>query len=328
MDVKIPYNALTPFTEFIEIDQYESFINRLPLLVPLIPDISQLKNRKELTYAASVAASLFSDMILAIKEALSDRTKGIAVVDITESEKISPTENAFWGVVTTLALTKNIFQPAHDSINDTPFTIYAASHRNADRLASIGLPRIAPEEKLGFHTDGLLYGRRITLPQHIMLYNIAIEYDKPGNFHWIPFSLWEEKKKYTNLIGIGDSYTIAVTPSVYQTDTDELETVSPQYIHAPIFVNTASSDYPMYINGTVIGRSDRREFDLSIISEMKDSLSKNRIRFSIQQKTRRIIFARNVAGAHARDVFQLPNMGSAYTRVFMRSVDHNGLELE
>jgi hypothetical protein len=270
---------------------------------------------------------LLSDLLHVISENLSDQTKGIAVVDIAASKHMDSTEDAFWGVVLALSLTKNIFQPSRDKINDTPYTIYAASHQNADKLADMGLPRIAPEEKLGFHTDGLLATHGIALPHHIMLYNISIEYQQPGNLYWIPFSLWEEKRKYAELIGIGGRYKIAVTPSVYETGTDELEIVSPRYVEVPIFVDSANLDYPVYINGTVAKRSDGAAFDMQTIDDLKASLAKNPKRFAVPQKIRRIIFARNVAGAHARDVFQRPRETVPYTRIFMRSVDRHCVEL-
>lgn len=327
METEGTYESLTPFVDTITVDQYHSFIEKLPSLTRFSPDISQLRNDDVMTDSAMVAASLFSELLQTIKENLSDKTKGIAVVDIASSGTMDPTDDAYWGVALALSLTNNIFRPSRDRINGTPYTIYAASHQNSSKLTRMGLPPIAPEEKLGFHTDGLLSGHSIALPHHIMLYNIAIEYQQPGNFYWIPFSLWEQKNEYAHRIGIGDRYKIAVTPSVYQIGIDELERVSPQHVNVPIFVDSARFDYPVYINGTVIERSDQAEFDMQNIISMKESLTKNPRRFAVPQKTRRIVFARNVAGAHARDVFQQPKEAASYTRIFMRSVDHHCVEL-
>lgn len=60
---------------------------------------------------------------------------------------------------------------------------------------------------------------------------------------------------------------------------------------------------------------------------MRRSLATNRMRFSVPQKTRRLIFVRNVWGAHARDVFEEPNPDTLYTRIFLRSVDDNCIKL-
>jgi hypothetical protein len=327
MEIEGTYESLTPFADVVTVDQYHSFIEQLPSFTQFSPDISRIKSEDAMTESTIVAASLFSNLIQTVNDNLSDKTKGIAVVDIASSINMDSTEDAYWGVVLALSLTNNIFRPSRDRINGTPYTIYVASHQNSSKLARMGLPRIAPEEKLGFHTDGLLSEHNIAMPHHIMLYNIAIEYQRPGNFYWIPFSLWEEKHEYSRLIGIGDRYKIAVTPSVYQIGVDELERVSPQHVNVPIFVDSANLDYPVYINGTVIERSDRAEFDMQNIIDMKESLTKNPRRFAVPQKTRRIVFARNVAGAHARDVFQQPNEAASYTRVFMRSVDHHCVEL-
>ncbi len=318
---------LTSFIEYISVDQYDAFIKRLPRLAALAPNIANLRRRDELSEAVEIAALHFYDLIESIKRNLSDPAKGIAVIDVPQLHSLSPTADSYWGVSVALSITGNIFRPVNDRINSTPYTIYAASHHNAEKLAKIGLPPVAPETKLGFHTDGLLVGHRVTLPYHIMLYNIAIEYQQPGNFYWIPFSLWEEKSKFMKSVGIGNTYTISVTPSVYETDSGRLETVSPQYVQTPIFVDAPEFNYPLYLNGTVISRTDKQNFDKNIINQMKDSISMNRRRFAIPQKPRRIIFARNVVGAHARDIFQSPNARAQYTRVLLRSVDMNCIEL-
>ena len=318
---------MTPFIGLITVEQYGAFIDQNPNLALFTPDISNLKHQTEINAATAIAASQFENLIRLIKENIADHTKGVAAVDIPQHSALSPLEDAYWGVSLALSITRNIFQPIDDRINDTPYTVYAASHRNSDKLACLGLPRVAPETKLGFHTDGLLMGQRIALPHRIMLYNISIEYDKPGNFYWIPFSLWHEKQKYIDKIGIGNKYQISVTPSVYETKTGGIETVSPHYVRAPIFVDASAFDYPMYLNGTVIGRADSTDFDVDIVQQMKKSLSLNPKRFAIPQKARRLIFAKNTTGAHARDIFESPNTKAEYTRVFIRSVDKDYIEL-
>jgi hypothetical protein len=128
-------------------------------------------------------------------------------------------------------------------------------------------------------------------------------------------------------IGVGKLYRIKVTPSVCELAAGKLALASPQEIDAPIFVDDAANCYPLYINGNVIGPSNNASFDLSLIDALKDSLNKNPTRYAVPQKSRRAIFACNLKGAHARDIFEEPIHGVPYTRLFMRSVDTKAIDL-
>jgi len=310
----------------INIDEYEEMIRRLPDFAKFAPDISQIKENDDLAAAKKAASSLFSKQIERIKNALSDPKTGIIALDIAESEKLSTNDNAYWGVVVALALGSNIFELAKDRANNTPYTVYAASYKKSKELASFGLETVAPETKLGFHTDGVINNTHVLMPHNIMLYNIIIEYQKPGYFYWVPFSLWSERKLYMDRIGVGKRYRIRVTPSIYEV-AGEMTLFSPQEVEAPIFVSDAPLGNPLYINGNVVGAKDDPEFDLTLIDDLKSSLSENVIRFAVPQKTRRVIFADNLKGAHARDVFEGPLTGVPFTRLFMRSVDAKMIDL-
>jgi hypothetical protein len=275
----------------------------------------------------SVTNRLFASLLGEIESDLSNPQIGIAAVDIPESSHYNDTDNAFWGVALSLALGSNIFSLGQDRINSTPYTVYAASYQKSKSLTDLGLQPVAPETKLGFHTDGVLTSGKVSMPVNIMLYNISIEYRKPGNFYWIPFSMWAERDAYMKRIGVNRPYDIKVTPSVYEIDENRLEMVSPQQVTAPIFVSTESFGIPLYLNGDVISSSDDSAFDPSAIEDLRDSLAANGMRFSVPQKTRRLIFVRNVLGAHARDIFEEPNPDALYTRIFLRSVDDNCIEL-
>ncbi len=318
---------LAPRIHIVDANYYESYIEDALNLARMSPDISQITNQVIAEKPKSVANRLFAPLLDEIKSDLSNPEIGIAVVDIPESSNYSPTDNAFWGVALSLALGSNIFPLGRDRINGTPYTVYAASYRKSKGLTDLGLQPVAPETKLGFHTDGSLVGGNVSMPINIMLYNISIEYRKPGNFYWIPFSMWGERDDYIKRIGVNRPYNIKVTPSVYEIDENKLETVSPQRVTAPVFVSTESFGTTLYLNGDVISPGDDSHFDSSAIEELRRSLSTNRMRFSVPQKTRRLIFVRNVLGAHARDIFEEPNLDALYTRIFLRSVDDNCIKL-
>lgn len=85
--------------------------------------------------------------------------------------------------------------------------------------------------------------------------------------------------------------------------------------------------YSLYINGTVVDSETHTSFDLALFEALKQSIAVNVIRYSVPQKTRRIIFARNIAGAHVRDIFEEPIRNAPYTRIFLRPVDADTINL-
>jgi hypothetical protein len=216
-----------------------------------------------------------------------------------------------------LSIGSNVFRLSTDRTNNTPYTLYAASYERSQELEARGLAPLVPETKLGFHTDGVINGATVAMPQNILLYNLTINYQKPGDFHWVPFSLWKDKTIFMKKIGVGLKYRVKVTPSVYDVN-GTLESPFSTEVEVPIFLNNESLNFPLYLNGNVLGALNDPAFDLSIIDDLKKSISHNEIRFSIPQKTRRVIIACNLKGAHARDVFESPMPDVKYTRLFMR----------
>lgn len=320
-------SSLTPKIHIIGLNLYELYMELAVELARASPDISRLTSELISEKSKPIAGRLFASLLDEFRYDLANPGIGMAVVDIPESPACDTTQNAFWGVALALGLGSNIFSLGRDRINDTPYTVYAASYRKSKHLADLGLQPIAPETKLGFHTDGLLAEDKVSMPHNIMLYNIDIAYRKPGNFHWVPFSMWGEKDLYMRRIGVGRPYNIKVTPSVYEGDDGNLEIVSPRHVIAPIFIETESVGTTLYLNGDVTSAAGDPDFDLAAIDGLRSSLAANAVRFSVPQKSRRLIFVRNVLGAHARDVFDEPSPDALYTRVFLRSVDDNCIEL-
>ena len=321
-------NYIVPEIYSIDLSSYERYISDSSGLWEAAPDISKLTKHVINKGNGSCVGRLFENLIDLINENLSNPKIGMAVVDIPESERHNSTENAFWGVALSLALGSNIFSLGRDRVNDTPYTVYAASYRNSKGLVDLGLSPVAPETKLGFHSDGLLLGENVSMPINIMLYNISIAYLKPGNFYWIPFALWDERDWYIQRVGIDRPSNINVTPSIYEMTKGRLEVVSPRQVTVPVFVSTKNFGTALYLNGDVLSAVGDPCLDAkALISDLRRSLAINRTRFCVPQKERRIIFARNALGAHARDVFEGPNMNARYTRMFLRSVDENCIEL-
>jgi hypothetical protein len=319
---------ITP--KIIEISEadYISFISQLPKISEISPDISRLTDPALLLDAQGIASNIFDEAINIVKNELSEAHSGIVAVDIPESPQVDVDENAFWGVALATAFGSNIFHLSRDKINKTPFTVYAASYEKSGELAEFGLKTVAPETKLGFHSDGVINGSGILMPKNIMLYNVVIEYGRAGCFHWVPFDLWREKKIFMDRVGVGKRYSIKLTPSIYDLGDGRLEVTSPDKVNVPVFPDNEENRYPLYINGKIIGCEDRSHFDPDLFDELKQSIENNLVRYSIPQKNRRIIFARNIAGAHARDIFEEPVGNPPYTRIFLRSVDMDAVNLD
>jgi hypothetical protein len=318
---------LTPkILEFSEIE-YRSFIEQLSALEVVSPDISKLSDRDLIKAASEVACRMFPEAINIVKSELSDTRTGIIAVDIPETDHVSVDDNAFWGVVMATAFGSNVFTLSTDKINKTPFTLYAASYEKSQKLTEFGLPTVAPETKLGFHTDGVICNDSVSMPRNIMLYNVVIEYRRAGCFHWVPFDSWAEKRLFMERVGVGKRYSVRLTPSIYDLGDGRLEVASPDKVDVPIFPDDEGNKYPLYINGAVIKSEDNIDFDPVIFDLLKRSIEENKIRYSIPQKSRRIIFARNIAGAHARDIFDEPIGDVPYTRIFLRSVDTDTISL-
>lgn len=311
----------------VEKNEFSSFVDQLPELKLHSPDISVLKNDDLLEMASSLAIKLFAKKIELVRKALSDPCVGIASIDIAESELLTPDENAYWGVVIALALGATVFRLSKDKVNKTPFTVFASSYRRSKDLEDLGLESVASKGKLGFHTDGAISGASVFMPENILLYNVLIEYRKPGNLYWVPFALWDKKKAYMDALGVGRSYRIKITPSVYEFKNGEIGDVSPPEVEVPIFPDDRDNGYPLYLNGKVIACDEDSCFDPAIIDELQESIGQNSVRYAIPQKARRVVFARNLSGAHARDILKEPVEDVPYTRIFVRSVDTEGVEL-
>lgn len=262
------------------------------------------------------AAFFFEKEIQEVLLKLDDPHLGIAAIDIPQLDAVSPTEDALLGAITAVGLNGNILLPVLDTINLTPFTVHNASYLNEKALANAGLAFNTPSEKLGFHSDGLFKEDGLSIPHTLMIYNLWISYKEPGNFYWVPTSSWRERKKYEEIFGINQNYTIEMTPIAYGDGDGKMLISSSPVVEAPVFWSENSSN-SIFLNGRVIGREE-------CVLEMKESISKQATPFAIPQRSRRILFARNSSGFHARDIFEKPIPGFKYTRCMIRSVDQSG----
>lgn len=196
----------------------------------------------------------------------------------------------------------------------TPFTLHTAAHSSGELLEDRDH---TPDVKLGFHNDGLLNAGNLEIPNHIVLYNLYISYRKPGKFKWIPIALWDKlnehkKMKITENIKI----KIQLTPSFHLDKNGAITKTDFNYLEIPISNFNKKGDIRFFLNGKAL-----YDKDMYLVQKIQDSLEKNSVIISIDQKERRAFYLKNTAGFHARDVFEDPVENTDLTRVFLRSVD-------
>lgn len=303
--------------------EYKNFLDCKNGLEDIDPDLSGLQGEGVLNKPSINALETFGEKIEKIREAVDDPLRGIAAIDIPNFSNFPQAKDAFWGCVAALAVARNIFKPQLDAINETPFTVYAASTKNIERLAAKGLFPMSAESQLGFHTDGTVSNGVVAVPRNIMLYNIAIEYEHSGSFHWLAFQKWSERQFFIDEFGIGKKYRVTLTPSVYQINDSEIENILPPEVDVPIFFESDHGRSAMYLNGEVRCQSDGSPVREGLVEAMRRSLAQSKCRCSIPQRTRRAIFVGNMYGTHARDVFARARPGATFNRIFMRAVDRD-----
>jgi hypothetical protein len=318
--------TITPPTKMISPTEYNNFreiLNKLDLQ----PSLQIFKDTELVKRIAEIGKDLFHPLISAIAAEINDPDAGICVLDIPTFDKITPEKDAFLGIVTTFSIIWNLITPSIDSANATPFTVYTASKSNGQKLDEANLSQNVPEVKLGFHNDGHIAEGNVLVPNIIAIYNILIAYQKPGKFHWVPFSQWQEMQKFADLFGVGKKYKFKIVPNVYATIEEKLDVRGPSEIIAPIFTKKRNGELMLFMNGEIDAEENGSKVKNTLVRDLKNSINVNPMRFSVEQKVKRLILLGNTLGCHARDIFEEPLDDSQLTRAFVRSVDSRGIRL-
>jgi len=261
---------------------------------------------------------------------LDDPGLGIFALDIPEGIDPDPSRDATMAAIIAVSIMGQLFEPAIDPTNGTPFTVYNASPENERRLSEAGLAYFSPDAKLGFHTDGIIDdmigGSHVRVPHFIGLYNLLINYQRPGNLFWVPFALWEELPAFAEQFGWEVAHAVELTPSVYEKG-GSLGGTEPRRVDVPIF-SGSEREPVVFFNGTLVGEQTKAGKPLAALAaRMRQSISSNPVRYAIPQRQRRLVLARNDRGFHARDVFEKPYPNCKYTRSLLRSVSRSGRQV-
>jgi hypothetical protein len=303
-----------------------AFVDRLRREGLSINNLAALRDASATALCRAMSAHLAGATESTCWSYLNDPELGIFVLDIPEGIDPDPCRDATMAATIAVSLMGRFFEPAIDPANGTPFTVYNASPENERRLSKAGLGYFSPDEKLGFHTDGMIDGSmdgmKVRVPRFIGVYNLLINYQRPGNFHWIPFALWHALPSFAERFGWNVPYEVELTPSVYEKS--GVDRAEPRRVNVPIFSGSEREPILFY-NGSLTGEQAASGEALAPLAAcMRQSISSNPLRYSIPQRQRRLVVARNDRGFHARDVFEKPYSNCKYTRSLLRSISRSG----
>ncbi|QXI66191.1 hypothetical protein CP157_03983 (plasmid) [Paracoccus marcusii] len=304
----------------IEKTEVSSFIDSYVTNFGNISSLSDIKTKdlKELTKDSRT--NPFKDSIEKIKTQTDDDKIGISVVDIPSGISEDKKLDVLYGCLSAAGLMESLSELVEDKKSGTPFTLYNASKENEEKLVEAGLKFYSPEDRLGFHTDGLIDGAKVKVPNYIAVYNIMVAYRKPGNFYYLPKSLWKDYNKFRDAFGINKDVSFSMTPIVYAGKDGELVSSEGKTLTCPVFSSDSCTD-AIFFNGEV--SSDCNKIT-TLAAEMTESLLDNPDRWAAPIKNRRLFIMNNKSGFHARDIFADPIDGVRYTRSFMRFVSEEG----
>jgi hypothetical protein len=303
----------------ISIEKYNLFCKKLEHKITK-PNLEIFQDQGFCATNTRISKEIFSEEISIIKSLLNNPDIGISSIDIPKTNILDNAIENIASAAVALGIFNNIGSSAIDPLNLTPFTLHSASHKNAKLLSS---EEYTPDVKLGFHNDGLIKDRKIELPIYIMLYNLYLGYREPGNFRWIPTTLWNDKENFMKKITPGKtSIKMKLTPHINLHKDAGLTTKKFDDIEIPIINMNKNGQIRFFLNGKISPNEDREE-NINLVEMIKKSLENNPTHLCIPQKERRAIFINNTNGFHARDIFKEPFEEIDLTRVFLRSIDCN-----
>lgn len=266
------------------------------------------------------AGAIFDDVTQNTRLHASDPDVGIAGIDIPEIYE-DPTLDAITGAHLAVALSQFMLPAVLEKHNRTPFSMFNASAEHNETLDRLGMKGISPTDLLDYHSDGTISDDVLSVPNFISLYNIFINYQRRGSFYWVPTSAINDLERHVERIGFDDNYLFDLTPSVYSDEGSQRASVSAHRARTAIF-RRHEGRIVTFLNGDFAGneKTEGRCASLTRLNDFKTAIRETRSKFAVAQESRRLVILNNAAGFHARDVFEDPIDGYAYTRSYLRSV--------
>jgi hypothetical protein len=215
-----------------------------------------------------------------------------------------------------------LFTPQLDFGNSLPFTVYKSSATNIEKMKDAGIRFYSPDEKLGYHNDVFYSNGLYHLPRLVSLINLFIGYHDPGCFHFVDKRTWEAFPDFLER-GIDKTFLFRPTPVVYESKLENmkgLDDFKPVY---GLWKDHNNTGYA-FCNGELIGSDAATSV---LLDDIKNSLTNSSSIISIPQKTDRIFIFRNDIGFHSRDIFQEQYIHQGVTRLFLRAVSGDAVEV-
>lgn len=275
-----------------------------------------LANEQAIDFIDDVIGGTLNPLIDSAQKALMDPAQGLAVIDIPSIEGVGQAMDMWIGSLIALIISKRIYSIRTDPNTSLPFTIYNASSEGEALLKKNGIKYYSPEQNLGFHTDGIVSENLLWSPNFVSIYNVYLGYKKPGNFHWIPFYLWDEFEKWKKELA-SKRFKIEITPITYKHANTELKVTSEGEFEVSL-MRVDGDNFVPFFNGEVTSCASDPDFEIEKVKRMLTSLSTNKTCISTPLRPRRLFILNNWLGAHARDIFEEPLENVKYTRSFFR----------
>lgn len=303
----------------------EKFCRRMFFSQGKLMGLADMRDANTVAALSEGASEFFPDIVRGIKDVLSNDTVGIVAVDVPVLYQNDMTVDAITGALLAISLAQYIMPSLLDRENGTPFSIFNASQENNKTLDSAGIKGASPTDILEFHSDGSIQNGLLSIPKHLFLYNILINYNRKGNFYWVPTPMITNIEEYFKYFGEGQDFIFDLTPTVYESRPSQIKSILAHRARTAVFRRIGGNSIVTFMNGTFRGRYDAIDgAAIERLAQFRNDISRSDCRYYVPQRARRIIFLRNDCGFHARDVLDEPIAGSSITRSYLRSASTEG----
>ncbi len=281
--------------------------------------IGEIRRTDSLSKEAKMLAE-FIDNETSCFHSLSDRLLGITAIDFALPNNIAPKEQILTAASLFDCMNHIFFCPQTEPINSLNFTLYKSSIEQSKTLNDEGLRYYEPSDKIGFHNDMSYDGSRYFLPRFVSLMNLFVGYKTPGSFYFVNQNEWDDFDFFCGLFQ-GRRYRFRPTPIIYETRLTNLPGLE-NWTRVPMVWTDGNGQPHAFCNGELI------DDEGSDVEHLQSSLMGNPKRHCVQQKTFRMIIFRNDLGFHSRDIFQDQFVYAGVTRLMLRGVSRECVELE
>lgn len=256
---------------------------------------------------------------------LTDKRYGMAVIDIPEIEGFTGAHSQFVSFACAAGIFSSLATVRLVPPNNVPFGLHLARKTKRENEDGSKPIQYTSDAEFGFHTDGITASGSLYIPNVIGVYNLFLAYNRPGHFHWLPYSIWPDFSKYAEIADLRKPVEIEILPAAYLGKSGKEIVGGSKFAYVPVVKISADSKRPIFfLNGNLLQRDAHSKSVGEWLTEMRLSINDSPGRLSIPQKERRLVIINNSYGFHARDMLTEPNSGLDISRVFARFIGADG----